>query len=247
MTDATVAPTSQNYFAAFLNGLGLPVTQSNLDALYSVEHLEGDNDRYNPLNVIQTEPGSTSINNVGVQRFASFATGVQGAVTLFKGAHWAGVRKALAASSSTQDVLDAFADAYTWDPGIKFPSSSSIDREEAGRNVGSTGSLSSQIGSINGDPSSIANLDAADTSTGGGVVGVLAGGISDLLPFGIGKGISAAEGAVVTTVTNYATKFAFIGGGMILVILGLVRASAPVRKQATDTLGQVAPLAAAAA
>lgn len=106
-------------------------------------------------------------------------------------------------------------------------------------------SLSSQIGSMNGDPSSIANLDAAVTPTG--VVGALAGGISDLLPFGIGKGISAAEGAVVTTVTNYATKFAFIGGGMILVILGLVRASAPVRKQATDTLGQVAPLAAAAA
>lgn len=116
-----VAPTAKNYFTEFLEALHLPVTQANLNALYGVAQLEGWNNRYNPLNVIQQEPGSTAYNSVGVQSYANFDSGVQGAATLFSNSHWAGVRAALAEGNNAQGVLDAFKQAYTWDPGVQFP------------------------------------------------------------------------------------------------------------------------------
>lgn len=115
------AATAKNYFTAFLNGLGLPVTQDNLNALYGVAQLEGWNDRYNPLNVVQPEPGSSSFNSAGVQSYDSFDSGVQGAVTLFSNSHWTGVRAALAQGDNAEGVLRAFKAAYTWDPGVEFP------------------------------------------------------------------------------------------------------------------------------
>ena len=115
------AATAKNYFTAFLNGLGLPVTQDNLNALYGVAQLEGWNDRYNPLNVVQPEPGSSSFNSAGVQSYDSFDSGVQGAVTLFSNSHWTGVRAALAQGDNAEGVLQAFKAAYTWDPGVQFP------------------------------------------------------------------------------------------------------------------------------
>lgn len=144
-----VAPTAQNYFSAFLKGLGLPVTQSNLNALYGVATLEGWNDRYNPLNAIQQMPGSTAFNSVGVQRYANFDTGVQGAVQLFSGSHWAGVRAALARGNSTQDVLNAFKAAYTWDPGVQFHAGSAAD---GNRVIGAHGGSGSAIPVTGGQP-----------------------------------------------------------------------------------------------
>lgn len=121
MVQNSVAPTMQNFFSAVLQQLKLPVTQANLDALYGVAKLEGYSDRYNPLNVIQPEPGSTDYNSVGVQTYANFDTGVEGTATLLSNDHWTGVREALAQGNSTQNVLDAFKQAYTWDPGVQFP------------------------------------------------------------------------------------------------------------------------------
>ncbi|HJT75937.1 MAG TPA: NlpC/P60 family protein, partial [Gemmataceae bacterium] len=51
----------------------------------------------------------------------SFDTGVAGTVTLLQGSHWTGVRAALAADQGMNAVLAAFTAAYTWDPGVKFP------------------------------------------------------------------------------------------------------------------------------
>ena len=113
--------TSRAFFVAMLRGLKAPATQANLDALYAVENREGDNDRFNPLNVVQPEPGSSAYNSIGVQRYADFRTGVHGTVTLLSNAHWHGVRTALRAGHSRQAVLATFASAYTWDSGITFP------------------------------------------------------------------------------------------------------------------------------
>jgi hypothetical protein len=128
--------TSRAFFTATLNGLGLPVTGDNLDALYSVEHVEGDSDRYNPLNVVQPEPGSVSYNSVGVQRYANYPSGVAGTVTLLGNPHWAGVRRALASGSSVAAVLAAFSDAYTWSSDASFPTGATIWDAEAIRDVG---------------------------------------------------------------------------------------------------------------
>lgn len=128
--------TSHAYFTQVLKRLKLPVTQPNLDALYAVEHREGDNDRYNPLNVIQPEPGSHAYNSIGVQRYASFATGVDGTVHLLGNGHWTGVRAALRHGNSTARVLGAFSSAYTWDSGITFQTARGLLDAEAVRDVG---------------------------------------------------------------------------------------------------------------
>ncbi|MGL1622432.1 hypothetical protein ACSTG8_23590, partial [Vibrio parahaemolyticus] len=77
--------------------------------------------RYNPLNSVVPESGSTPFNSAGVQRYLSFDSGVAGTVDLLRGTAWNGVRAALAADSGTAAVLAAFTAAYTWDPGVTFP------------------------------------------------------------------------------------------------------------------------------
>jgi cell wall-associated NlpC family hydrolase len=117
----TGSRTMQSFFSDVLQALQLPASPPNLDVLYAVAQLEGPNDRYNPLNSVVPEPGSTPFNSAGVQRYLSFASGVQGTVDLLRGAHWDGVRAALAADHGTTAVLGAFTAAYTWDPGVTFP------------------------------------------------------------------------------------------------------------------------------
>jgi cell wall-associated NlpC family hydrolase len=121
-TATTGAATStQTFFTTVLTELKLPTSAGNLDALYAVAQLEGQNDRYNPLNSVIKEPGSTSSNSVGVQRYTSFDSGVAGTVALLKGVHWNGVRAALAADKRTAAVLAAFTAAYHWAPDVRFP------------------------------------------------------------------------------------------------------------------------------
>jgi hypothetical protein len=128
--------TSHAYFVDVLRRMKLPITQTNLDALYAVEHREGDNDRYNPLNVVQPEPGSHAYNSIGVQRYANFRTGVAGTAHLLANGHWTGVRAALRKGNSTSRVLAAFSAAYTWSGGIKFQTDPATLEAEAVRDVG---------------------------------------------------------------------------------------------------------------
>ena len=128
--------TSRAFFIAILRGLKAPTTQANLDGLYAVENREGDNDRFNPLNVVQREPGSSSYNSIGVQRYANFRTGVDGTVTLLSNPHWVGVRAALRGGHSTAAVLAAFGAAYTWDSAITFSAGQAARDGEAVRDVG---------------------------------------------------------------------------------------------------------------
>ncbi len=121
-TSSTIgSTTTQSFFTEVLQTLQLPASTGNLDALYAVAQLEGPNDRYNPLNSVVPESGSTPFNSAGVQRYISFDSGVQATVDLLRGAHWNGVRTALAADKGTTAVLAAFTAAYTWDPGLTFP------------------------------------------------------------------------------------------------------------------------------
>lgn len=163
MAQDSVPPTAKNYFTAFLIGLGLPVTQANLDALYGVATAEGWNDRYNPLNVVQQEPGSTAFNSVGVQTYPNLNEGVQGAVQLFKGQNWDGVRAALAQGNSTQAVLAAFKNAYFWAPGISFSPGSATDGDKM---------IGPSAGQIQTGP--VADVASADTSGGTTSVNALA-------------------------------------------------------------------------
>lgn len=131
------ATSTQTFITHVLQALKLPASTGNLNALYAVAQLEGVNDRYNPLNSVTKEPGSTSFNSVGVQRYTSFDSGVAGTVALLQGAHWNGVRAALAADKGTAAVLAAFKAAYTWDTTVRFPTTNLA--AVAARSVGPAG------------------------------------------------------------------------------------------------------------
>lgn len=131
------ATSTRTFFTDVLTKLSLPPSSGNLNALYAVAQLEGQNDRYNPLNSVIKESGTTSFNSVGVQRYASFNSGVEGTVIMMRGAHWNGVRAALAADKGTPAVLAAFQASYTWDPNVHFPTTDLA--AVAARSVGPTG------------------------------------------------------------------------------------------------------------
>lgn len=214
-TAATVKGTSRDFFVAVLQKLGITPTAGNLDALYSVEHLEGDNQRYNPLNVVQPEPGSTAFNSVGVQSFASFDTGVDGTATLLANSHWTGVRAALKGGNEAQ-VLAAFKEAYTWDPNVNFPTSTAIDTTESARMVG-PGAPSAQL---------ISQISGFKIPTPFGDVNIGSDGVSIPNPVtGVENAAASAFAAVVGPVMVWVAKLGFVGLGGLLIVAGLYRAS----------------------
>lgn len=112
--------TISDFFQAVLQGIGAPVTQSNLEALAGVAHMEGANNRYNPLNSVVPYGNSTSFNSVGVQDYHSFQNGVQGTIALLNGSVWSGVVSALKADQGVPSVAQQFANVYQgWDPGTQ--------------------------------------------------------------------------------------------------------------------------------
>lgn len=234
----TLAPSARNFFVAVLGKLGLPVTETNLDALYSVTTLEGPNMRYNPLNVIQPEPGSRAFNSVGVQTYPDFQTGVKGTVTLLRGSHWDRVRAAMAdPNASIGSVLGAWQAAYTWDPGVHFPTGANVWNTESRKAVGAagpTGRLAKYIESnpAPGSPGAGAGGSGEGVGIGAGInippiTGNAGGGFSwsELLPWNWGQGISSAASGLLEPIISFLTKAAFIGAGLILVVLGLYKAA----------------------
>lgn len=124
------------FFTQVLRGLGLPTTQANIDSFMSVAHIEGINDYYNPINSVAPEPGSTDFNNVGVQKYPDFETGVQGTIDILSGSHWTGLRAALAKGNSLSENLSAWESAYTWAPGIRIPPNTAGLTSSLGANTG---------------------------------------------------------------------------------------------------------------
>lgn len=140
---------NEAFFAAVLRGIGAPVTTANLQALAGVAHLEGANDRFNPLNSVVPNGNSTSFNSVGVQDYRSFDNGVQGTIKLLQGGVWSGVVGALRAGNSAYNVANQFAQVYQgWDPGVTAQSflggnASSVLGTSSGSGSGGGGGMTS--------------------------------------------------------------------------------------------------------
>lgn len=157
--------TEKEYFTAWLTALGLPVTQSNLNALYSVSQYEGQNNYYNPLNAVQKAPGSKNWNSVGVQMYPDFATGVKASAQLFSGTPWVGVRQALAQGNDTNAILNAFAKVYqTWGSSGDF--TRSINPDWANRSIGPGAATGVAMAQDNTDSTSNYTVSATDHSQG---------------------------------------------------------------------------------
>lgn len=118
---SSVGNSHKAFFDQVLAGIGAPVTTGNELALAAVAVREGLNNRFNPLNSVIQSGNSTAFNSVGVQDYHSFANGVAGTVALLNGDHWTGVRTALQQNRGFSAVIASFQAAYTWAPGITFP------------------------------------------------------------------------------------------------------------------------------
>lgn len=105
---------SAAWASGFLGAASLPRTACNVAAVRAWEGAEGTFSRYNnPLDSTQREPGSYSVNSVGVQHYVSTAQGEQATVkTLFNG-YYPGIIAALRVGSSAQAVASAVA-ASRW-------------------------------------------------------------------------------------------------------------------------------------
>lgn len=111
------AYTPSSWARAFLHSDGLPRTRCNVAAIVAWEHAEGGNwnntAQANPLNTTKTEPGSWSINSVGVQAYPSWREGFKANRAALNNGLYGGVLATLRAGDSAQAVASAVA-ASRW-------------------------------------------------------------------------------------------------------------------------------------
>lgn len=113
--------TPRSWAKTFLGALGDPETSCNINAIEAWASAEGgawggDGATANPLNTTQREPGSWSINSVGVQAFSSWQEGLQANVTVINNGRYGGILSALRAGDSAQEVADEVTDS-PWGTG----------------------------------------------------------------------------------------------------------------------------------
>lgn len=110
---ATGSYTPASWASAFLGVIGEPQTACNQSAVEAWENAEGgawDNSAAaNPLDTTEREPGSWSINSVGVQAYPSWAEGLQANAAAITNGLYGGILSALSAGDSAQAVADAVA------------------------------------------------------------------------------------------------------------------------------------------
>ena len=107
----TSAPASAQAWAqAFLQAIPEPETPCNTAAIEAWEREEGGGvtnaASYNPLNTIQSEPGSWSINSAGVQAYPGWSEGLQANVTAITNGLYGGILAALQQGDDAQAVAD---------------------------------------------------------------------------------------------------------------------------------------------
>jgi hypothetical protein len=115
--------TPASWADALMGALGDPDSSENVRAVMAWERAEGGHWRnaaaYNPLNTTQPEPGSHSMNSVGVQAFTSWSQGLAATVTTLRNGRYGGILSALQAGNCAPCVATAVA-ASPWGTG-RFP------------------------------------------------------------------------------------------------------------------------------
>jgi len=112
--------TPQSWARALLRAEGLPRTSCNVGAVMSWEAAEGGNwnnsAAYNPLNTTMPEPGSSTMNSVGVRAYTSWRQGLRATIDTLNNGNYGPILDALRAGNDAQAVADAEADT-PWGTG----------------------------------------------------------------------------------------------------------------------------------
>jgi hypothetical protein len=108
--------TPYTWAVAFLQGLGMPTTGSNIEFVMSWEAAEGghwsDAARYNPLNTTQPGFGGVGINSVGVKAYPSWQAGLQANIQVIKNGYYTSILNLLRqGNANPQDLANAVANS----------------------------------------------------------------------------------------------------------------------------------------
>lgn len=126
----------QSFFSDVLRGLGAPVTSGALATLAGVVHTEGVNNYYNPFN-IEWHPGdntawqgSGNFNSAGVQKYGSYAEGVNATVAFLQNnSRWSNVVAALKSGNEPMGNAALQAVYSSWGGTFKPASASDASSE----------------------------------------------------------------------------------------------------------------------
>jgi len=111
-------PTFDSWARLFLRRIGAPACGDNLAAVVAWETAESTSAAFNPLATTRTSPGSTAMNGVGVQNFASLDQGLWAtADTLASGASGYGDIVAALQACAPADATVAAINASAWCAG----------------------------------------------------------------------------------------------------------------------------------
>ncbi|MGW5978767.1 hypothetical protein ACWFMH_19645, partial [Bacillus altitudinis] len=167
--------------------LGVPVSQTNVDALVAWQKAEGGHwnnpDRYNPLNTTQSAPGAVSTNSHGVKSYVSWDQGLTATVKTLTNGLYGGILDALKRGDSAESVVSAVTRSPWGTKSISLGGSTYNPKEVPG--TGGAGGGIVQTASIGG-------VDLTGLAVTGAV---LLGGVV-LVVLGMWRGTSPARQAV---------------------------------------------------
>lgn len=221
-------------FTEILADLGIAPTPGALLGLDSLAHYEGQNDRFNPLNVVQPEPGSTNFNSKGVQSYPTLNTGVLGSATLLEGSRWDAFRTALASGNASAVVAAADQVYDSWSPGTNIPvldpsTAAAVGARTVGPLAGAMAPFAPTAGATQA-----ADLTAGSTESAFSIFGIPIPG-------------TPSGSDILGGVTSLALNGFFLATGLGLVVLGVWKATSGPRQKVEQSAQAAAPIVAAAA
>lgn len=110
--------TPYTWAVAFLQGLGMPTTGTNIEFIMSWEQAEGghwsDAARFNPLNTTQPGYGGVGINSVGVKAYPSWSAGLQANIQVIKNGYYTQILNGLRQGNANPNDLATYVTNSPW-------------------------------------------------------------------------------------------------------------------------------------
>jgi hypothetical protein len=149
--------------------------------------------------------------------------------------------------TAEQKATDPTAAAYEWDTVYEGSTAASIPQREANAQTIYDAIQNSTLTTTSA-PSSLAGSTSGSSSSGGATatdtsVSSVLGDINDMMPWNWGSDLSSATGDVVSVIIAFVTKLAFVGLGLVLILLGVYEASKGTG-QTAQNLGLIGAIAA---
>lgn len=181
VSSPSVVVTRQVWAQDLLEMMGWPDTKVNQMSIVNWEAAEGgatnNTATWNPISTTQREPGSKSINSVGVQAYPSMSEGLAATVTTLQNGMYPGIAKSFMSPSNSIGQNEAAIVASPWGTGkglLSMPTGGQAYALEANAKIGTcTGGnckpSHSSSGGVSGGGSSSSGSCPGWTNPGGAI------------------------------------------------------------------------------